>query len=76
MEQILFLKGLGGYPDVNEKTNFYSVLEGYFKDCKYPVLYDCPVGHSDDTHTVPLGVEGEIDSKSFPGLIIKERCVG
>jgi muramoyltetrapeptide carboxypeptidase LdcA involved in peptidoglycan recycling len=45
------------------------------KKYNIPVIYDLPFGHSHNIHTLPLGIEVEIDTSYFKGLIIKEKGV-
>ncbi len=65
----------GCFRDDVEKRNFLSRVEGYLKSSGVPVIYDLPFGHSSNICTLPLGIEVEIDTGIFPGLIIKEKGV-
>ncbi len=40
-----------------------------------PVVGDLPLGHGDDCHTVPLGVEAEIGGRNCAGLCVIESGV-
>ncbi len=70
---------LGEFPDcfksVQEKGDFLSRIQHYVKDLDIPVLYDLPFGHGSNIHTLPLGIQVEIDTEAFPGLLIKEKGV-
>jgi len=65
----------GCFKDDNEKVHFYRRVRSYLSGIDIPVIYDLPFGHSRDIHTLPLGIEVEIDTSSFPGLIIGEKGV-
>jgi muramoyltetrapeptide carboxypeptidase len=70
------LKGLilGEFPrcfkDDKEKEIFLQRIRGYLKDYQIPVIYDLPLGHSDNIHTLPLGITVEIDSSRGTILLI------
>lgn len=71
------IKGLvlGEFPNCfnhnREKDNFLRRVREYLRDFPIPVVYDLPLGHSDNTRTLPLGIEVEIDTSQCHGLIIK-----
>ncbi|MCP5108379.1 MAG: LD-carboxypeptidase [bacterium] len=65
----------GCFKDGKEKENFLKRILYYLKDFNIPVIYDLPFGHSENIHTLPLGIEVEIDTPNFPGLLIKEKGV-
>jgi muramoyltetrapeptide carboxypeptidase len=64
---------LGEFPncfkDDKEKEDFLQRVLCYLGDYNIPVIYGLPFGHSQNIHTLPLGIEVEID----PGgtLIVK-----
>jgi muramoyltetrapeptide carboxypeptidase len=70
------IKGLilGEFPrcfnDNKGKENFEQRVKNYLKDYQVPVISDLPFGHSENIHTLPLGVTIEIDTVHFEGLII------
>lgn len=65
----------GCFKDAEEKKNFLLRLLDYLKDIDIPVIYDLPFGHAGRIHTLPLGIEIEIDTGSYPGIMIKEKGV-
>lgn len=65
----------GCFKDAEEKKNFLLRLQDYLKDFNIPVIYDLPFGHAGKIHTLPLGIEIEIDTGFFPGIMIKEKGV-
>ncbi len=75
------IKGLalGQFPncfkDQQEKIHFFSKIEDLLRDVHIPVIYDLPLGHSDYIRTVPLGVEVEMDTSGYSGLILKDKAV-
>ncbi len=75
------IKGLvlGEFPncfkDHEEKESFLQRVHYYLKEYNIPVIYDLPFGHSRNIHTLPLGIEVEIDTSFFQGLVIKEKGV-
>ncbi|MCX6583057.1 MAG: LD-carboxypeptidase [Candidatus Aminicenantes bacterium] len=58
-----------------EKENFQQRIRYYLKEYRIPVLYGLPFGHAENIHTLPLGIEVEIDTSYFQGLVIKEKGV-
>ncbi|MEN8155288.1 MAG: hypothetical protein ABFR75_14835, partial [Acidobacteriota bacterium] len=65
----------GCFNDEEEKRNFFNNLKKYLNKYDIPVLYDLPVGHSDNICTIPFGIEIEINTDKFAGIIIKEKGV-
>ncbi|MCU0288355.1 MAG: LD-carboxypeptidase [Acidobacteria bacterium] len=63
------------FVDDEEKKHFYRRICDYLHEFHIPIIYDLPFGHSENIHTLPLGIEVEIDTSSFPGLRIKEKGV-
>ncbi len=59
----------GCFTDSNEKDEFYSSLRKYLAPYKIPVLINLPLGHSENIQTVPLGVNVQIDTSEFCGII-------
>ncbi|MCP4157460.1 MAG: LD-carboxypeptidase [bacterium] len=57
---------LGEFPncfkDKEEKENLLQRLRDYLNPFGIPVIYDLPFGHSNNIHTLPLGIEVEIDN--------------
>lgn len=70
------IKGLilGEFPhcfkDNKEKENFEQRVKNYLQDYHVPVISDLPFGHSENIHTLPLGITTEIDTVHFEGLTI------
>ncbi|HLP47157.1 MAG TPA: LD-carboxypeptidase, partial [Candidatus Kapabacteria bacterium] len=58
-----------------EKQNFQQRVRDYVKEYHIPVIYGLPFGHAENIHTLPLGIEVEIDTSQFEGLYIKEKGV-
>ncbi len=58
-----------------EKENFLQRVRCYLEDYNIPVIYGLPFGHSENIHTLPLGIEVEIDTSHFQGMILKEKGV-
>jgi muramoyltetrapeptide carboxypeptidase len=65
----------GCFKDPEEKKVFLQRLLDYLKDRSIPIIYDLPFGHAGKIHTLPLGIEIEIHTPSFPGIMIKEKGV-
>ena len=63
------------FNDDEEKNNFQQRICNYLKKYHIPVLYDLPFGHSQNIHTLPLGIEVEIDTSHYQGLLIKKKGV-
>lgn len=63
------------FNDDEEKNNFQQRICTYLKKYHIPVLYGLPFGHSQNIHTLPLGIEVEIDTAHYHGLLIKEKGV-
>jgi muramoyltetrapeptide carboxypeptidase len=70
---------LGSFPkcfkDASEKERFLERVSGYLLDYGSPIIYDLPFGHSDNIHTLPLGIKVKIDTQRYSGIVIKEKCV-
>jgi muramoyltetrapeptide carboxypeptidase len=70
------IKGLilGEFPNCfknnKEKENFEHRVKNYLQDYQVPVISHLPFGHSENVHTLPLGVAIEIDTVHFEGLTI------
>ncbi len=65
----------GCFKDDSERESFFQRVRYYLRGIDIPVIYNLPFGHSQDIHTLPLGIEVEMDTSSFRGLIIKEKGV-
>lgn len=65
----------GCFKDEKEKEHFLQRIRFYLKDLNVPVIYDLPFGHSQNIHTLPLGIEVVIDTARFEGLLITEKGV-
>ncbi|MCP5053890.1 MAG: LD-carboxypeptidase [bacterium] len=70
------IKGLllGQFPrcfkDNREKESLLKRVQYYLNDFNIPVIYDLPVGHGDNIHTLPLGIEVKIDTAGFDGILL------
>jgi len=75
------IKGLllGEFPfcfkDNIERRIFFIHVVEYLKDFNIPVIYNLSVGHSNNIYTLPLGIEIEIDTSNFEGIVIREKGV-
>lgn len=58
-----------------EKEHFFQKTLQMLEPYRIPVLCDLPVGHGDDLHTIPLGINAEIDSSAANGLVFSETGV-
>ncbi|MDQ1355059.1 MAG: muramoyltetrapeptide carboxypeptidase [Acidobacteriota bacterium] len=58
-----------------EKQNFQQRIYHYLKKYRIPVIYGLPFGHAENIHTLPLGIDVEIDTDHFQGLLITEKGV-
>ncbi len=56
----------GCFKNDGEKTAFYGRWRERLSISGIPVLYDLPFGHAASAQVLPLGVNAEIDSGSFP----------
>lgn len=56
----------GCFKNEGEKTAFYGRWREKLAARGIPVLYDMPFGHAASAQVLPLGVNAEIDSGSFP----------
>ncbi|MCK4761379.1 MAG: LD-carboxypeptidase [Candidatus Aminicenantes bacterium] len=52
----------GCFKDPEEKENFLQRMTGYFAGHDIPIIYDLPFGHGENIHTLPLGIQVEIDA--------------
>ncbi|MCP2519004.1 LD-carboxypeptidase [Candidatus Aminicenantes bacterium AC-335-A11] len=50
-----------------------DIINDFFQEYDFPVLYGFPFGHSEETFTLPLGIKVEIDS-SLPGIKFLEEA--
>jgi len=73
------IKGLilGQYPQCfknkNEKDVFLERVKYYLNNPGVPVVVDAPLGHSDNIHTFPLGIEIEIEAEEGRGSLESGR---
>jgi muramoyltetrapeptide carboxypeptidase len=65
----------GCFRDREEKEQFLSRLKVFLSEVNIPVVYDLPLGHSENVHTVPLGITVEIDTGAFEGFWFEEKAV-
>jgi muramoyltetrapeptide carboxypeptidase len=65
----------GCFREPAERTDFLAMVERVCAGSDFPILVDAPLGHGDTCHTVPLGVQAEIDSSGPAGLVIQENGV-
>jgi muramoyltetrapeptide carboxypeptidase len=65
----------GCFKDEIEKDVFYRRWKEKLLAWHIPVLFDMPLGHAKVVHVLPLGIEGEIDTAAFAGLVSREKGV-
>jgi muramoyltetrapeptide carboxypeptidase len=65
----------GSFKDEDEKDIFYRRWREKLSIWDVPVLYDMPLGHAESAGILPLGVEAEIDTAAFAGLVCREKGV-
>lgn len=63
------------FRDDREKRHFFSRIGEYLQGVNVPVMVELPLGHANRIHTIPLGVEVEMDAGKSGILIIKENAV-
>jgi muramoyltetrapeptide carboxypeptidase len=70
---------LGEFPNCfktpDEKEFFFSRVLSYLSKVDIPVISDLPFGHSHRIHTLPLGINVQINTADFPCLLITEKAV-
>lgn len=70
---------LGQFPNCfaspKEKEVFLNRVLIHTHPYNFPILYDLPVGHSDNIHIIPFGIRVELAPLGFDGIIITEKCV-
>jgi muramoyltetrapeptide carboxypeptidase len=60
----------GCFKDDKEKKDFLNRVRFYLKEYDIPVIYGLPLGHGSNIHTLPLGIEIEVDTSIFPGVLL------
>lgn len=69
----------GEFPDCGEPSaeiTVRHVAESFAKDCRGPVLFGFPSGHSHrPTWTLPFGVDARVVANGSPALIVEESAV-
>ena len=65
----------GCFKDETEKDIFYRRWKEKLLGWHIPVLFNMPLGHAEVAHVLPLGIEGEIDTAAFAGLVSREKGV-
>lgn len=65
----------GCYRDQQEKDLILRRIKVLLKGMNIPVVYDLPLGHSENIHTIPLGITVEIDTTVFSGFMFSEQAV-
>lgn len=58
-----------------EKKFFLQKVLEYVQDFQFPVIYDLPFGHSRNIQTIPLGIQVEINTSEYAGLVIRDKAV-
>ncbi len=59
----------GCFRNEGEKKSFYGHWRDKLAARRLPVLCNMPFGHAGSAQVLPLGVNAEIDSESFPGRL-------
>jgi muramoyltetrapeptide carboxypeptidase len=65
----------GCFKDDTEKSIFFRRWREKFLAWRIPVLFAMPLGHAAAAQVLPLGIEGEIDTAAFAGLVSREKGV-
>lgn len=65
----------GCFKDDREKSSFFARWREKFLAWRIPVLSAMPLGHAATAQVLPLGIEGEIDTAAFAGLLCREKGV-
>ena len=65
----------GCFKNETEKDIFYRRWKKKLANRHIPVLFDMPLGHAEVAYMLPLGIEGEIDTANFAGLVSREKGV-
>ncbi|MEI6613531.1 MAG: LD-carboxypeptidase [Chrysiogenales bacterium] len=65
----------GCFKDENEKNIFYRRWQEKLAGRRIPVLFNMPLGHAGVAQLLPLGIEGEIDTSAYAGLVSREKGV-
>jgi len=65
----------GCFKDETEKKIFFRRWQERFLAWRIPVLAHMPLGHAEKAQILPLGIEGEIDTAAFAGLVGREKGV-
>jgi muramoyltetrapeptide carboxypeptidase len=65
----------GCFMDDAEKAVFFGRWREKFLAWRIPVLFAMPLGHAATAQILPLGIEGEIDTAAFAGLVSREKGV-
>jgi muramoyltetrapeptide carboxypeptidase len=65
----------GCFKDESEKDIFYRRWREKLAGRHIPVLFNMPLGHAEVAYLLPLGIEGEIDTAAFAGLVSREKGV-
>jgi len=65
----------GCFKDETEKDIFYRRWQEKLLGWHIPVLFNMPLGHAEIAHILPLGIEGEIDTVVYAGLVSREKGV-
>jgi len=65
----------GCFSNEAEKVNFLDRVQFYLNETNIPIIYDLPLGHGYNIHTLPLGIDIEIDTNVYPDIILSEKGV-
>jgi muramoyltetrapeptide carboxypeptidase len=64
---------VGTFKGCGDTSSLNQVLADTLLDLKIPVIRGLPVGHGRENHSLPIGVQAEIDTKGMT-LTITESC--
>lgn len=65
----------GCFVNLRERDAFFNQIRDFLAPYGVPVIYNLPFGHGKNIHTLPLGIEVEIDTTRFEGLILEEKGI-
>jgi muramoyltetrapeptide carboxypeptidase len=65
----------GCFKNKAEKGQFLDRVLRYVQQHSYPVIYNLPFGHSQNAHTIPLGIQVGMNTSEFPGVVVRDKGV-
>lgn len=61
--------------DERDRDIFFNNLINRLSKYDFPIIHNLPIGHGDYVKTLPLGIEIEIDTDKFSGIMFNEKGV-